>query len=481
MSRRRNTKNTNPATPSRRSFVKGALAASAAAVGVGYFPWNQRTYAVSKSPNEKLNIAWVGVGGKGGGDVDQAGQVGQVIAICDVDDHTLANKAEKFSDAEQFHDYRELIDKLGDKLDCVGVSTPDHNHFPASMLALKKGKHVYCQKPLTHTPWEARQLREMAAKMGVKTQMGNQGSASEGLRRGVEYMQAGTLGTIKEIHVWTDRPGTYWKQAPDYTTRPPEAPVPAYLHWDNWLGPAPVRPYGEWETKDKKGRSGAYHPFAWRGWWDFGTGALGDMACHLTNMAFHGANLKYPTSVVAESGELNPETYPGWARIVLDFPGIKFHWYEGNRDGKLVQPDHALFTGVEFDDKHKLPIGGALIVGDKGSMFQTDDYGGSWKLLPEKDFKDVKDPPQTLKRHTGDNDLAMKQEWAAAIRGEIDKAYSDFSYAGVLTEAMLLGNIAIRMKGQKLDWDGEGLKFTNNEEANKYVRLPARSGWDVTA
>ena len=467
-------------TASRRTFMQGAAAAAAA----GFWVANQRTYAQSKSPNEKLSIAWIGVGGKGSSDVDQAGNVGRVAAICDTDENIMANKAEKFPDAEQFTDYRELIDKMGDKVDAIGISTPDHNHFAAAMLAIKKGKHVYCQKPLTYTVWEARQLREAAKKFGVKTQMGNQGSATPGLRKGVEYIQAGVIGKVKEIHVWTNRP--VWPQAPDVMQRPPAKDPPKHLHWDNWLGPAPERPYGEYESNDvggKRSGKGAYHSFNWRGWWDFGTGALGDMACHTANLAFAGTKLGYPTSVKGECGDLNPETYPSWGRVVWNYPdGVKFHWYEGRMLGYLVQPDKSLFKGIAFDgDKNKFPNSGALVVGENGALFQTDDYGDAWRLLPEDKFKDAKGPEQTLKRFEDKNqDQNMKKEWASAIRGEIDKTFSNFDYAGVLTEATLLGNIAIRNRGQELKWDGEAMKFTNNEEANKWLRRQPRSGWDVT-
>ena len=452
----------------RRSFMKGA----AATAGAGFWVWNQRTYAQSKSPNEQLNIAWIGVGGKGGSDVDQAGKVGKVVAICDADANIVAGKAEQFPDADQFDDYRELIEKLGDKVDAIGVSTPDHNHFPAAMLAMKRKKHVYVQKPLTYSVWEARQLREAAAKHGLKTQMGNQGSASEGLRKGVEWLQAGVIGPVKAIHVWTNRP--VWPQAPGIMQRPPEAKVPERLNWDAWLGPAPERPYAE----------KYYHSFNWRGWLDFGTGALGDMACHTANLPFFATKLKYPTSVQGEAGDVNAETHPSWARILWDYPArgdmpaLKFHWYEGKRDGKLVQPDLALFPGLAADAK--IPNSGALVIGEKGCLFQTDDYGASWHLLPEKEMKDVKGPEASIPRHKGDIDQAMKEEWAAAIKGEIDQPFSNFGYAGVLTEAILLGNVAIRNQGKRLEWDGEGMKFTNNEDGNKSLRRPARSGWDVT-
>ena len=458
----------------RRTFMKGA----AATAGAGFWVWNQRTYAQSKSPNEKLQIGWIGVGGKGGSDVDHAGEVGQVVAICDADNNTMSSKAEKFSDAEQFDDYRELIDKMGDKVDAVGVSTPDHNHFPAAMLAMKRKKHVYVQKPLTWSVWEARQLREIAAKHGLKTQMGNQGSASDGLRKGVEWIQAGVIGPVKEIHVWTNRP--VWPQAPGIKERPPEKPVPKGVNWETWIGPAPMRPYAEYD--DGKG---AYHSFNWRGWLDFGTGALGDMACHTANLPFFATKLKYPTGLQAEAGDVNMETHPAWAHIVWDYaargdmPPVKFHWYEGKRDEKLVQPDRSLFPGLAAD--FQIPASGALAIGEKGALFQTDDYGNSWHLLPEKDLKDVKGPEASLPRHKDDIDLAMKKEWAAAIRGEIDQTFSNFGYAGILTEAMLLGNIAIKHQGKRLEWDGESMKFTNDDEANKSLRREARAGFDVMA
>jgi predicted dehydrogenase len=459
-------------------------AAAAAAAGTGYWVWNQRTYAQSKSPNEKVQIGWIGVGGKGGSDVDQAANVGRIVGLCDIDENTLGTKTEKWPDAEAFTDYRELIDKLGDKVDAIGVSTPDHNHYPAAMLAMKKGKHVYCQKPLTWSVWEARQLREAAAKFKEKTQMGNQGSASDGLRRGVEWVRAGLIGPVKEIHVWTNRP--IWPQAPSVMKRPEPSEPPKHVHWDNWLGPAPERPYAVYNEGGGK-RSGAYHAFSWRGWLDFGTGALGDMACHTANLPFMAANLKYPTAVKAEAGDVNEETHPSWARIAWDFPAaegrgpVRFNWYEGRMLGDLVLPDKSLFNGVLFGrDKNKFPTGGALIVGEKGALYQTDDYGNDWKLLPTDKFAGEKGPAPSLPRSPGGDDQAMKKEWAAAIKGEIPETFSNFGYAGVLTEAMLLGNVAIRQHGKQLQWDGEAMTFKDNADANRFLRRQPRSGWDVT-
>ena len=239
----------------------------------------------------------------------RSGNHANIIAICDIDDDRLDKKIEKFKkadrfpDVQRFNDYRKMYDAVGSKIDAVTVSTPDHNHAAAAMLAIKLGKGVYCQKPMTHTVYETRQLQIAAREHKVATQLGNQGTASSELRRGVEVIRAGALGAVTEVHVWTNRP--VWPQAPKIMARPDhEDPVPATIHWDEWIGPAPMRPYVGKRT---------YHDFNWRGWWDFGTGALGDMGCHTANMPFMALKLGYPSSVVAECGDLNPETYPSWA------------------------------------------------------------------------------------------------------------------------------------------------------------------------
>jgi predicted dehydrogenase len=419
------------------------------------------------SPNGRLNIACIGVGGKGGSDTDQAAQVGQVVALCDIDDNTLNRKAggEKFADAKKYNDFRKMLDELGPKIDAVTVSTPDHTHAAAAMMAIKMKKHVYCQKPLTHTVYEARALREAARKYGVCTQMGNQGTAENGLREAVEVIRAGGIGPVHEVHVWTNRP--IWPQAPTLTSRPPEAEVPKGVHWDEWLGPAPFRPYAK-----------GYHPFGWRGFWDFGTGALGDMACHTANLAFMALKLGYPSSVVAENGPLNPETYPAWATITLQFPArgemppVKFVWYEGKRDGKKNLPPAALLHG------ENPPGSGSLLVGDKGVLYSPDDYGARYILLPKEKFEGFTKPERSLPRN-GRGDLGMKQEWARAIKeNKPEVALSNFGYAAMLTETILLGNVAMRA-GKRLEWDGPNLKFRNAPEADKLLRTEYRSGWTL--
>jgi len=264
--------------------------------------------------------------------------------------------------------------------------------------------------------------------------------------------------------VWTNRP--IWPQAPKVTARPKDTPsVPEHVHWDLFLGPAPERPY-----------SPAYHPFAWRGWWHFGTGALGDMACHTANMPFMALKLQYPTSISAESGPINDETYPEWATVTWEFPArgdmppVKMYWYEGHKNGVLNLPAPELLKG------HKAPGSGALLVGTKGTLYSPDDYGANFMLLPKENFEGYKGPGETLPRN-GQGDSGMKREWVAAIKGG-PPAMSSFDYASLLAETVLLGNVAIRL-GKKLEWDGPGLKVTNVPEAAQYIRREYRKGWEI--
>lgn len=469
----------------RRKFLQQSSAAAA-----GFWVFGGLTPKESRAANDKLNIASIGVGGKGSSDCEQAGSIGNMVAICDIDDNPLNNMAKRFPQAKKFHDYREMLEKMDKEIDAVTVSTPDHTHAPASVMAMKKKKAVYCQKPLTHTVYEARVMRETAAKMGVATQMGNQGTAGNSLRRAAEIIQAGVLGPITEVHVWTNRP--IWPQGTDAILRvggvrsaalailhgkqPPEfkAPkVPENVHWELFLGPAPERPYDH-----------IYHPFSWRGWLDFGTGALGDMACHTANLAFMALKLGHPTSVVAEAGETNPETYPMWAKITFQFPArgemppVKFVWYEGQKGGNKMLPP------TDITKELRLPGSGSVLVGAKGLLYSPDDYGGSFQLLgkdtkPSKELQEAeKQVPQTLPRN-GKGDHGMKAEWLAAVKGG-PKPVSNFDYAGMLTEFILLGNVAVRAgNGQKLEWDGPNLKITNNQGANAFLKTDYRKGWEL--
>ena len=445
-------------TLSRRKFI-GASAVSAFTL----------TYLPSHvfGANERLRIAGVGVGGKGSSDIDHAGQFGDVVALCDADSRHLDAKATKFNTAKKFSDFRQMFEQMGKGIDAVTISTPDHTHAPAAMMAMKLGMHVYCQKPLTHSVYEARLLRDTARKFKVCTQMGNQGTAENGLREAVEVIRSGAIGPVREVHVWTNRP--VWPQSPGIVARPTETPaVPEFVNWDAFIGPAPERPYHP-----------AYHPFKWRGWWDFGTGALGDMACHTTNMAFMALKLGHPDSIQAVSGEINRETFPAWATITYQFPArgelppVKLVWYEGKTpDGKKNLPPADLLHG-------EIPPGsGSLLVGDKGILYSPNDYGAAYKLLPKEKFEGYVKPEPTLARN-GKGDSGQKEEWIKAIKeNKPSIAFSNFDYAAMFTETILLGNVAMRV-GKKINWDGPNLKVTNAPEAAQYIKRPYRKGWEI--
>jgi predicted dehydrogenase len=453
----------------RRQFFRATATASAGFLILGRDP----DRAFGRSPNQRVAIACIGVGGKGRSDTDHAAACGQVVALCDIDDQRLRQKAEQYPDARTFHDYRELLDALGDTLDAVVVSTADHTHAVASISAMKLGKHVYCQKPLAHSPYEARAMMEAARAHGVATQMGNQGTASDGFRTGVELIRAGALGPVREVHVWTNRPFKYWKQAPDIVSRPTETPtVPDHVKWDLFVGPAPMRPYHP-----------VYHPQVWRGWWDFGTGSLGDMACHTANLPFMGLRLGYPTRVSAQSGPINPETYPAWATITYEFPArgelppVKLTWYEGAKDGQRNLPDPALFRGRTAVDS------GSLLVGEELTLYSPSDYGMDQDLWPTRAADNTiamtLEIPQTLERLGGedDRDLNNKREWVRAIEGG-PAPLSNFDYAAVLTESMLLGNVAVRL-GKAIDYDAGSMAAAGLPEATAMIRPTFREGWSL--
>jgi predicted dehydrogenase len=462
---------------SRRQFLRDTTLA-----GVGFWVAGGISRAADKprSPLERVRIAGIGVGGKGSSDIDHAGRLGDVVALCDIDDNTLNAKAKKFPSAKKFNDFREMLSQMDKDIDAVTVSTPDHTHAPAAVMAIKQKKHVYCQKPLAHTVHECRVMREEAKKNGVCTQMGNQGTAENGLRRAVELVRGGVIGPVRELHVWTNRP--IWPQSPAITERPAPAVCPQHVHFDLFLGPAPERPYAE----------KYYHPFAWRGWWDFGTGALGDMACHTANMGFMALKLGHPISVQAESEKPNPETYPGWAKIVWEFPErdgmppLKMFWYEGKREvevkkggtttrevKKLLPPEH-LTKNLSLSDS------GSLLVGDNGKLFSPNDYGADFMLIYGKNIeKEIPVISESLPRN-GHGDPGQKAEWVQAIKeGKPELAMANFDYAGMLAESVLLGNVAIRAEGKKLEFDGPGCRITNDSSANEYLKTEYRKGWTL--
>jgi predicted dehydrogenase len=449
----------------RRRFLQATSLA-----GFGIWASGRPALGLDRSPNERLGFACIGVGGKGSSDTDHVGDLGNVVALCDIDSQRLGTKAEKFPDAKTYSDFRTLLEELAPKIDAVVVSTPDHTHAAAAVMAMRLGKPVYCQKPLAHSPYEARLMRETAAEMKVATQMGNQGTSNPAFRSGIELIRSGVVGPIREVHVWTNRPFKYWKQAPDIVARPEAKPVPEHVAWDLFLGPAPERPY-----------SPAYHPHNWRGFWDFGTGAMGDMACHTANLAYMALKLGLPTRVSARSGDLNPETYPAWATITYEFPArddlppVKLTWYEGARDGQRNLPPSDLFQGETPPDS------GSLLVGEEGAIFSPSDYGAEQVLLPTRRFEGKQPAFTSERRKEGDRgaDPAHKAEWVRAIReGDPKIAWSNFDYAGRLTEAMLLGNVSVRL-GQPIEYDAANGRVTNCDEAARYYRPEFRKGWTL--
>jgi predicted dehydrogenase len=437
----------------RRDFLK-----STALAGVGFWVADTPAADASQSPNEKINFACIGVGGKGTSDTADAARLGNIVAICDIDDQTLDRAAKLYPQAKKYNDFRKMFDEMAKSIDAVTVSTADHTHAVASVMAMKLGKHCFTQKPLTRTVYEARRMGEIAREMKVATQMGNQGTASSGLRQGAARIRAGMLGAVKEVHVWTNRP--IWPQGVE---RPPEAKVPAHVHWDLWLGPAPERPYAVYPP-EIKGRREAYHSFNWRGWWDFGSGALGDMGCHEINMSFMALDLRDPIAVEAESSGHNRDSFPQWSIVRYTFPArgqrpaLTMTWYDG---GKL--PPAALLEGTE-----PARGGGVLVIGEKGKLFTTGQGRGQYKLVGN-----VTEPQLEFPQSPG-----HFEEFVRAIRGG-PPAMSNFpDYAGPLTETVLLGNLAV-WSGKKVEWDAKNLKALNAPELEPIIRPTYRQGYSL--
>ncbi|MBI5387283.1 MAG: Gfo/Idh/MocA family oxidoreductase [Verrucomicrobia bacterium] len=451
-------RNESPRT-TRRAFLS---AATVTAASFAIVPRHVLGAASQAPPSETLNIAVIGAGGRGADDIaDLKGQ--NIVALCDADWERAAGTFKKFPKATRHRDFRVMLEKEKG-IDAVVVATPDHTHAVASMAAIKLGKHVYCEKPLTRTVREARALTEAARGAKVATQMGNQGMAFEGNRLINEWLADGAIGPVREVHVWSDRPTHKGKLPfwwPQGLERPKETPpVPATLDWDLWLGPAPWRPYHP-----------AYVPFKWRGWWDFGSGGLGDMGIHNLAPAFSALKLGAPESIHASSTPVFPESVPLASIVHYQFPArgelppVKLHWYDG---GLLPARPEEL-----EDDRDLDPEDGLLFVGDKGKML-VEGWGGERpRLIPETRNKEYQRPPKTLPRSVGHH-----REWVEACKTG-SPTRSNFDFAGPLTEAVLLGTISVRLGGQKLYWDSANFKVTNLPEANGLLHYPYRQGWTL--
>ena len=416
----------------RRDFIFTAAGALAACGLPGWLRAQDelpvRAFKNLRPADEKLNIACIGIGGQGSGNV-RGVMSENIVALCDVDFNRAAGNFRFLPDAARYRDYRQMFDEMGDQFDAVLISTPDHTHFPAAMMALERGKHIYVEKPLTRTIGEVRLLREAAIRAGTVTQMGNQGHANEGTRLVKEWIDAGALGAVTELHAWTDRP--VWPQG--FTSLPKEVPVPAHLDWNLWLGTAPWVEFRE-----------RLVPFDWRGYWDYGTGALGDMGCHLLDAGFWALDLRGPVRVSAVSEGNSDITGPVWSVVTYEFPArgdkppIKVVWYEGKK--KPERPP-------ELEEDKELPDGGAIYRGDKGAMLVTGNYSDSPRLIPETAMKAFARPEKTIPRIHG----GAIREWINACKGGPVPGSNIVDHSAALTEFILLGNLAIR-SGKPVDW-----------------------------
>ena len=443
---------------SRRDFIGGAAAIAAFTT----VPRHVLGGPGQNPPSERLNIAGIGVGGRGSNDL-QALSSENIVALCDVDWDRAKATFKKYPRAKKYKDFRKMLQIEDKNIDAVVVATPDHVHAVAAIMAMRMGKHVYCEKPMAHTIYEAREMTRVACETGVVTQMGNNGHGGEGLRLTYEYINDGAIGKVREVHVWSDRAGLrpsgaiWWPQG---VQRPKEGePVPETLDWNLWLGPAKWRPYHS-----------AYVPFTWRGWWDFGCGAMGDMAVHNADPAFFALDLDAPVAVEAENSPINDETFPKWSIITYYFPAkgsrppVKLIWYDG---GKLPPRPPELEEGL------KLSSNGILFVGDKGKLLGPS-HAGPPRLIPESKRKEYGKPPKMLERSIGHH-----AEWVQACKDNNPKgALAGFWYSGPFTEALLVGNLAVRL-GRPVEWDAKKMRSPNAPEADNYITKFYRVGWTL--
>ncbi len=508
---------------SRRYFFFGSVLAGAVPLA-GFGSEASLKMLGYKSPNEKLNIASVGAGGKARSDIAGCSKTENIVALCDVDETSAARTYERYPNVPKFKDYREMLDKQGNNIDAVIVTIPDHMHASAAIHAMSLGKHVYVQKPLAHTVWECRELLKAAQKYGVATQMGNQGYSNEGTRQCAEMVWSGAIGDVTEVHAWTNRP--VWPQGA--LPAPTSMPVPGTLDWDLWLGVAKERPYSD-----------AYLPFTWRGFYDFGSGSLGDMACHILGAPNMALRLTAPTSVECVSAEGKSDTFfPAKSVIRFDFPArgsmppVKIFWYDakredqpdlpnapkdqilgdlpenriGNAESSAKPAEHQIvgevFTDQFFSPKPAPPeeprqpsrdeasltphqrelekwmslidkgTNGSLLVGSKG-MITTGTYGENTRLIPVEKMRDYEFPAEFIPRSPG-----HYRDWIRACKGGAP-ACSNFSVSAPFTEWIALGAIALKLNC-RLEWDAEKMKITNNSEADELLKPSVRKGWKIT-
>jgi len=444
----------------RRTFLKRA---SVVAAGFWVAGCATRGYQRSRviGPNEKLHIGCIGIGGQGGGVTAELASFDtvRIAALCDVDEKYAAHTIKKYPGCPVYKDYRKMLEKEKG-LDAVMIATPDHWHAPMALAAMQLGKHVYVEKPLAHTIEEARLMARIARQTGVVTQMGNGGHAGEGIRLTKEWIDAGAIGTVREVHVWTDRPGKFWNT--QGRRRPTDTPpVPSTLDWNLWLGPARERPYHP-----------DYCPRQWRGWIDFGCGALGDMAVHNADPAYYALELGAPDWVEAETSPTNPDSFPEWSIITYHFPvssqgcPVIMKWYDG---GKMPP------RPAELEPDRKLEDNGIYFVGDKG-VLMAGGWSGTPRLVPEKKMQEFQRPKKTIPRSIG-----HRREWVEACRaGRPQDAKSGFFYSAPFTESLLVGLLPVLL-GKRIQWDGRAMRASNAPEAEPFIRKDYRRGFGLPA
>jgi predicted dehydrogenase len=446
---------------SRRGFLKSAAAVTAGPALLSVVP--RRVLGRGQtSPSDKLNVAGIGIGGMGKDNL-RALESENIVALCDVDPNYAGEVIKRYPAAEFFTDYRVMLDKRKD-IDGVVIATPDHTHAAITMAAMQLGKHVYTQKPLTHTVWESRVLARAARESKVTTQMGIQGHSGEGARLICEWIWAGLIGDVRQVDAWCDLSFYPWGHSswsPKWSTRPADTPpLPPGMDWDLWIGPAAMRPYHP-----------AYHPAVWRGWLDFGVGMMGDRGAHTLDPVAWALHLDAPSSVEATSTAVNQETQPLASIVTYRFPAkgkrppVKLTWYDGLRAPRPeeLEPGRAM-----------PPEGGAIFIGSKGKIM-CGTYGDSPRIIPEKLMKEkmAHRPPKSIPRVPDSHEM----DWVRACKAGV-KADAPFEYSGPLTEICLLGNVAKRLDG-RIDWDAANLKVTNNPEAEALLRTPYREGWSL--
>ncbi len=469
---------------SRRQFGK----VSAAAVASGAFSFSILP-SHARGRLTKPTVVGIGTGGKGRVDITHCEEAGfDVVGLVDTADSTKMSSVDmenrrlkgavetrsQYPDAKFFTDYREMFEKMGDTVDAVIVSTPDHHHFHASAMAMERGKHVYCQKPLTHGVWEARMLTKLAEKHGVKTQMGNQAHANDHMRRCVELIRAGVIGKVREAHTWTNRP--IWPQG--FSKPPAKEKVPAWLDWEQWVGPAP-----------EVGYNANIAPFAWRGWWDYGTGALGDMACHIMDMAYWAVDPGAPTSVKAQQAGATKISPPINSKVVWEFPssqytsnrGFKYNWYDGYLNADFDRETWSLIKhSQEYNHPDEKVLGGmpfqqfgSVVIGEAGKLIFNRQHS-RWFVHSNNDIDGFDWPDKTIARAWDEDPY---KEWYDAVTGRVEQAESHFGQAGPFTETVLLGVIAQQNPDTELEWDSKGMKFKGRADLDALVKRDYAKGW----